>query len=415
MIIEGRAYVRGSLQDICMRVENGKIVDIKRTLAGDDRLRLRGIVLPAGIDLHVHFRDPGMTHKEDFSSGSAAAACGGVSCVFDMPNTRPPATTPARVREKIEAVEGKAFVDFGLYAGVTEDSDIAGLAETATGLKAYLAISTGGLAIDFDRFMDLREELSAASKFMSVHCEDPERLVDIDEKRLEDRLTARPDSAEAGGIEMAKRLVGVPRIHVAHVSSEKGLTALAGSGFTSEVTPHNLMLNVNCGLGSLAKVNPPVRFKHDQNALWSAFAEGRIDVVASDHAPHTLDEKEQGFNTAPAGMPGVETMIPLLLDRVRQHSLPLERFVRAACERPAELLNLEKGRIEVGCDADLIAVDLKTPRRIRADDLHSKCGWTPYEGIEGVFPLATLLRGVVVAENGEIVSKPTGRYVGANH
>jgi dihydroorotase len=415
MIIEGRAYVRGSLQDCCIRVENGKIAEIKRTLAGDDRLRFPGILLPAGLDLHVHFREPGMTRKEDFSTGTRAAACGGISCVLDMPNNDPPTTTPARVGEKIEAAEGKAFVDFGLYAGLTETSDVGALAETATGLKAYLAISTGGLAVDLDKLMELGGELSVAKKFLSVHCEDPERLVDINEKRLEDHLSSRPDGAEVGGIEMAKRLAGVPRVHVAHVSSEKGLAALAGSGFTSEVTPHHLMLNVNCGLGSLAKVNPPVRTKHDQNALWSAFAEGSIDIVASDHAPHTLDEKEQDFNTAPAGMPGVETMVPLLLDRVRKQSIPLERFVRAACERPAELLNLEKGRIEVGYDADLIAVDLKTPRRIRGDDLHSKCGWTPYEGMDGVFPSATLLRGVRVAEDGEIVSKPSGRYVGANH
>lgn len=415
MIIEGRAYVRGSLQDCCISVENGRITEIKRTLKGDEKLRFGGIVLPAGIDLHVHFREPGLTRKEDFLSGTTAAACGGITCAFDMPNTLPPATTPERIEEKVAAVERKAFVDFGLYAGLTERSDVKGLAETATAFKTYLAASEGDLAVgDFAKLLELREELSAAGKFISVHCEDPGLIRDVEAKRLEDHLASRTDSAEVGGIEMAERLKG-SRVHVAHVSSERGLTSLASTDLTSEVTPHHLFLNVNCDLGAFGKVNPPLRNKHDQNALWQAFADGRIDVVASDHAPHTMDEKEAGFDSAPAGMPGVETMIPLLLERVRLGSLPLERFVNAVCERPAEMLSLKKGRIEIGYDADMIAVDLKRPRRIRADDLHSKCGWTPFEGMSGVFPLATIFRGEQIMRDGDAMGKPSGRYVGAKH
>jgi len=415
MIIEGRAYVRGSLQDCCIGVENGRIAEIKRTLKGDEKLRFGGIILPAGIDLHVHFREPGLTRKEDFLSGTTAAACGGITCAFDMPNTLPPATTPERMKEKVAAVERKAFVDFGLYAGLTEESDIDGLAETATAFKMYLTVSEGDLAVgDFSKLLGLKEELSAAGKFISVHCEDPGHIRDREAKRLEDHLASRPDSAEVGGIEMAKRLKGL-RVHVAHLSSERGLTSLAGTGFTSEVTPHHLFLNVNCDLGAFAKVNPPLRHKHDQNALWQAFTDGRIDVVASDHAPHTVDEKEAGFDSAPAGMPGVETTIPLLLERVRLGSLPLERFVNTVCERPAEMLSLKKGRIEVGYDADMIAVDLKRPRRIRADDLHSKCGWTPFEGMSGVFPQTTIFRGEQIVRDGTVIGKPSGRYVGAKH
>ncbi len=415
MIIEGRAYVRGSLQDCCIGVENGRIAEIKRTLKGDEKLRFGGIILPAGIDLHVHFREPGLTRKEDFLSGTTAAACGGITCAFDMPNTLPPATTPERMEEKVAAVERKAFVDFGLYAGLTEESDIDGLAETATAFKMYLTASEGDLAVgDFSKLLGLREELSAAGKFISVHCEDPGHIRDREAKRLEDHLASRPDSAEVGGIEMAKRLKGL-RVHVAHLSSERGLTSLAGTGFTSEVAPHHLFLNVNCDLGAFAKVNPPLRHKHDQNALWQAFTDGRIDVVASDHAPHTMDEKEASFDSAPAGMPGVETTIPLLLERVRRGSLPLERFVNTVCERPAEMLSLKKGRIEVGYDADMIAVDLKRPRRIRADDLHSKCGWTPFEGMSGVFPQTTIFRGEQIVRDGTAIGKPSGRYVGAKH
>lgn len=414
MIIEGRAYVRGGLQDSCIRIEDGRIAEIKRTLAGE-RVRLRGIILPAGIDLHVHFREPGMTHKEDFFTGTSSAACGGVSCVFDMPNTDPPTTTPARVAEKIAEAERKAVVDFGIFAGLTESGDTEGLAGAATAFKAYLAPSSGDLAVDFGALLAHKEDLKGAKKFITVHCEDPNYFLDIPVTRLEAHLASRPDGAEVSGIELARQLQGVPRVHIAHMSSERGLAALAGSGLTSEVTPHHLFLDVNCGLGTLAKVNPPLRHRHDKNALWAAFATGTIDVVASDHAPHTRDEKEQDFATAPPGVPGVETMLPLLLERVGQKRLPLERLVTAACERPAELLNMRKGRIEVGYDADLIAVNLRDARRIRADDLHSRCGWTPFEGMKGVFPTATYLRGELVVENGEVVSKRTGRYVGANH
>jgi dihydroorotase len=416
MIIEGRAYVRGSLQDCCLGIEDGKIKEIRRSLKGDERFRFGGIILPAGIDIHVHFREPGMTKKEDFLSGTSAAACGGITCVLDMPNTSPPATTPARIESKLELIEKKAMIDFGLYAALAEDCDVMGLAKAATAFKIYLAQSTGGLAVgDFSRFLELKEDLSKAGKFTSIHCEDPQHISKIEKKRLEDHEASRPDTAEIGGIEMAKRLAGVQRIHIAHISSERGLESLADSGFTSEVTPHHLFLNVNSELGTMAKVNPPLRFKHDQNALWSAFVSGRIDLVSSDHAPHTLEEKEQDFDAAPAGMPGVETMIPLLLDRVRGKSLPLDRFVNAVCEKPAELLSLNKGRIEVGYDADLIVVDLKEARKIRADDLHSKCGWTPYEGMNGVFPSATFLRGERIVEDGDVMAKPLGAYIGAKH
>lgn len=416
MIIEGRAYIRGNLQDCCIGIEDGKIKEIKRSLKGDERLRFGGIILPAGIDVHVHFREPGMTKKEDFLSGTSAAACGGITCVMDMPNTKPPATTPARIESKLELVEKKAMIDFGLYAGLTEDSDVRGLAKVVTAFKIYLAPSTGGLAVgDFNRFLALREDLSVAGKFTSIHCEDPEQIRRMETRRLEDHEASRPDIAEVGGIEMAKRLTDVNRVHIAHVSSERGLESLARSKFTSEVTPHHLFLNLNSELGTMAKVNPPLRFKRDQNALWSAFVNGRIDLASSDHAPHTLEEKEQDFETAPAGIPGVETTIPLLLDRVASNSLPLSRFVNAVCEKPAELLSLNKGRIEVGYDADLIVVDLKNVKKIRADNLHSRCGWTPYEGMKGIFPSATFLRGERIVEDESVSAKPSGAYIGAKH
>ncbi|MFQ6127483.1 MAG: dihydroorotase [Thermoplasmata archaeon] len=415
-VIEGRAYVSGSLQDCCIGIENGKISEIKRILKGDEKFRFGGIILPTGIDLHVHFREPGMTEKEDFLSGTTAAACGGITCVLDMPNTIPPATTPTRIREKVESIGKKAMVDFGLYAGLTEDSDIEGLAEVATAFKIYFAPSTGGLAIEnFNGFLELKKDLSRAKKFISVHCEDPAQISNIEEKTLEDHLASRPVSAEVSGIEKARRLTGIQRIHIAHLSSEKGLESLSGTDFTSEVTPHHLFLNVNCNMGTLAKVNPPLRYKHDQNALWSAFANGGIDLVASDHAPHTLDEKEQDFYSAPAGVPGVETMIPLLLERVRLKSLSLDRFVDAVCEKPADLLSLNKGKIDIGYDADIMVVDLRKPRKIRQDDLHSKCGWTPFEGMKGVFPSATFLHGERIVEEGEVIVNPSGAFLGPKH
>ncbi|MCK4443529.1 MAG: amidohydrolase family protein, partial [Thermoplasmata archaeon] len=183
---------------------------------------------------------------------------------------------------------------------------------------------------------------------------------------------------------------------------------------TSEVTPHHLLLNVDSDLGGYGKANPPLRNKRDRIAMWEALVSGKIDVVASDHAPHTIEEKEEPFDHAPSGVPGVETSLPLMLAQVKKGNLPIERLVSAMMERPAEILGVNKGRIEVGTDADLIAVDMKSVSTIRADDLHSKCGWSPFERWEGIFPMVTVVRGEIVAREGELQEANKGRLTLGN-
>lgn len=409
-VIEGRAFVRGEVGEWCIGIEGGKIVKLKKSLKSEDSYDFDGnLILPAGIDVHVHFRDPGSTYKEDFWTGTLSAACGGISCVMDMPNTLPPVTTVERVQEKLEQIQGRANVDFGLYAALTEESDFLSLRKVCDGFKCYLAPTTNVPKVS--DLESLPKGLGRGRGFFVFHCEDPSLFIDLPERRLEDHAAARPSACEASSITKLRRVFGGRRIHIAHISSIEGLRSLEGSGFSSEVTPHHLFLNASCKLGPLGKVNPPLRRKSDQNGLWRGLLSGMIDIVASDHAPHTIEEKEEAFQTAPSGVPGVETMLPLLLYRVRMKQLSLERFVEITSTRPAELLSLNKGKIEIGYEADLIAVDIRKVEKIRADNLHSKCDWTPFEGWKGIFPLANFVRGMLVMMDGEIEEAGKGRHL----
>jgi dihydroorotase len=204
---------------------------------------------------------------------------------------------------------------------------------------------------------------------------------------------------------------GAGVIHICHVSSKEGLDAMASLPFTKEVAPHHLLLDKRSKLESYGKVNPPLRDKEDREAMFDAFRSGRIDVLASDHAPHTIEEKEQEFSGAPSGMPGVETSLALMLALVKKDQIDLGMLIRAACERPAEIFGLNKGKIEVGRDADLIAVDSKNVVKIAARNLHSRCGWTPFENWEAMFPHSTFVRGVRIVAEGGLVGERIGRDV----
>jgi dihydroorotase len=201
------------------------------------------------------------------------------------------------------------------------------------------------------------------------------------------------------------------KVHICHVSSAEGAALVSKSSFTSEVTPHHLFFNIGADLGAKGKVNPPLRQEKDQDALWNALKSGAIDIMASDHAPHTLEEKEV-FENAPSGMPGVETMLPLMLWRVKHNRFDLSRLVNAISERPAEIFGLKKGKIKAGYDADLIMVDMRKETEISEDELHSKCGWSAYDGLSVVFPKYTYLRGEIVIEDWELTGEAgVGRMV----
>ena len=410
-MFRGRALYRGALEPLDVGVEDGRIVAIRKILPGEEVLDLGEAILLSGcVDLHVHFRDPGLTEKEDFESGTRSAALGGVTTIVDMPNTLPPVRTAAVLEAKRAVVRGRAAVDYGLYGAPSSGKAVADLHD-ADAFKAFLAETTGGLKIDASALAGVLAAAAPGRKLVAVHAEDPAAFRKTEVHGLQDHAVARPVAAEVRAIETLARLRGETRVHVAHVTSVEGLHAVP-KGMTTEATPHHLLLHNRMPLGGYGKVNPPLRSPAEQAALWDAFRSGKIDLIASDHAPHTREEKEEGpFEEIPSGMPGVGTSFPLLLRRVRAQELVLERLVAAMAERPAEILGIPKGVLEVGRDADLIVVDPRRIERITAKRVGSKCGWTAFEGMEAVFPRAVYVRGEAVVEDGEAIAGGLGRPV----
>ncbi|MFQ5918975.1 MAG: dihydroorotase [Thermoplasmata archaeon] len=414
MVIQGRAYYRGELQALALGVEDGVIRQIRKTLRGDERHDFGDrILLPGGVDVHVHFRDPGLTHKEDFFTGSEAAAVGGITSVLDMPNTQPHATTADRLREKRAAVSRKANVDFGLFGGVLNAADLPRLEPYCHAFKFYWAESFGGLAGSEDALPEILGTLGETARPLTVHAEDPSAFTPRTEESLADHHEARGGAtAEKSALRKLVSWHRAGRVHVAHLSSHAGLRTLRGAHVSVEVTPMHLLLDVTAELGTRGKVNPPLRPPEQRKGLWKAFARGRIDVLATDHAPHTLEEKAQKFDVAPPGAPNVETVYPLMFARVQRGELPLDVLVRTLSRRPAALFGLRgKGALEVGMDADIAVFDPRNRTPVHARDLHSKAGWTPFEGWEGIFPTATFVRGTLVAEGGELEEDRQGQWI----
>ncbi len=414
LVVEGECYISGRFERACIGIDGGRIVAIARSLEGERRLDFGSRkVLPAAIDSHVHFREPGMTHKEDFGTGSLAALHGGVTCVLDMPNTVPPTSTPAALAEKSKAAAAKSRVDFGLFAALMPGADVAAMAERAVGFKLYMAGTTGDLLVPSLASVEAEiAEVARSGKALAVHAEDESLRRKEPADGLDGHMRNRNGECEASAIRKVSRAASGCRLHICHVSSKDSLPLVLGQkGITAEVTPHHMLLDRDRPLGTYGKVNPPLRTRADRQALFLAFKEGRFDTMASDHAPHTIDEKKEDFDFAPSGMPGVETMLPIMMQHVRDRHLALSTVVRALCERPGEIFGIRKGRIDTGYDADLVVVDFMDGREVKADDMYSKCGWTAYEGVPAVFPRAVILRGELMMRDGEQVGELRGRDV----
>ena len=414
VVVEGNCYISGRLERCCIGIEQGRIARIAKILEGDKTFTFGSrLVIPAATDSHVHFREPGMTHKEDFGTGSLSAICGGVTCVLDMPNTKPPTTTVQAIREKKRIASSKSLVDFGIYAGVFPGMSVEQLAKEAIGFKLYMAGTTGDLMVP--SLASIRGELSAiaaSGKLLAVHAEDESLRTKEVERSLEDHQRNRGNDCETSAIKKIKDAAKDCRLHICHVSARESIPLIENvERLTSEVSPHHLFLDKTSNLGSLGKVNPPLRKREDRQALFQALKGGSFDIIASDHAPHTIDEKQEDFDYAPTGMPGVETLVPLVLQLVKDRHIGLGDAVRRLSERPAQIFGINKGKLDIGFDADMMVVDLMDSTTIRADMLHSKCGWTAYEGKEGVFPKAVFLRGEVMVEGGNQVGERMGRDV----
>jgi dihydroorotase len=383
-------------------------------------------ILPGVVDSQVHLREPGSEYKEDLETGGRAAVLGGVTTVFEMPNTKPPTTSPEALADKVARARHRMYCDFAFYGGATtENVDLLAAMERepgCCGIKIFMGSSTGTLLVEKDE--DVLRVLKAIRRRAAVHSEDEFRLRERRPLALTGRVETHPvwRDAEAAML-CTERLLRLAReagkrIHVLHVSTAEEIPLLAAHKdiATVEVTPQHLTLAApGCyeELGTLAQMNPPIRGAEHRDGLWRGVADGVVDVLGSDHAPHTREEKADAYPKSPSGMPGVQTLVPVMLDHVNAGRLTLSRFVDLTSHGPQRIFGMaRKGRIAVGYDADLTIVDLAARRTITNEWIASRCGWTPYDGrtVTG-WPIGTVVRGRRVMWEDEILGEARGEPV----
>lgn len=417
LVLIGRAFLHRRLEPVEVGIsDDGTIVRLGRNVRGSERIDLgEKVILPAATDLHVHLRDPGGPAASDsFPTGTVQAALGGVTLVGEMPNTHPTVSDPDAAEDKARRARGRVAVDVLLYGAALDPRQVTSLARHVGGFKLYLGPTTGmPEPPGIDGLGALLEAVARTGLPLAVHAEDPRRFRDgpppadpIGWGRH--RPLAAEEDAVAAVVDQAPAHL---RLHVAHVTSPAIAERLRSAGHSFEVTPHHLLLNERTFRDARGKVNPPLRPEEERAALLADFDQGRVPCLASDHAPHARDEKERAFALAPSGVPGVETLLPLFLARVREGAVPLSTLIAAACDRPARWLGLPFGRLSVGHQARLIAVDFRAVRRLAADRLHAPCGWTPFEGRPAVFPSDHFRGTRRVVEGGEFVGKWEGEIV----
>ena len=413
------------LRDIGVR--DGRIAEIGAlgSASAGEVIDCRGLhVLPGVIDTQVHFREPGLVHKEDLETGSRAAIQGGVTAVFEMPNTSPATTTAAAIEDKLARAKDRMFCDHAFYVGGTHQNarDLGELEMLpgVCGVKIFMGASTGDLLVPDDE--GVAAVLRHGRRRVAVHSEDEDLLKAGKALAREGDWTSHPEvrSVEAA-VRATTRLLKLARaacrrIHVLHVSTAEELPLLAAAKdiATAETTPQHLTLAApECylRLKGLAQMNPPVREARHREALWAGVAQGVVDVIGSDHAPHTLEEKARPYPASPSGMPGVQSIVPVMLDHVAAGRLTLSRFVDLLCHGPNRIFGIAgKGRIAAGYDADFTVVDLAMRRTIRNADAATRCGWTPFDGMAVAgWPRGTIIRGRRVMWDGEILGAPEGR------
>jgi dihydroorotase len=438
VLVNTKTYMNKALIDCSLAIDDGKVFKIGRETnmpRSDARLDLKNLlVLPGLIDVHVHLRDEGKAYKEDFYSGTAAAAAGGMTTVFDMPNNNPVTMSVETLRNRIRVAERKVLVNVGFYSEFPRDnSEIEPIfREGAVGFKLYMAEQVGGVDIHSDQAIaDAFKVVGSLEILTATHAEDEQTL-----KRNEDRfksigrndinafLKAHSEDVEVKAIEHLLALVKQAGVHLCfcHVSTEAGLRAIieakkSGLSVTCEVTPHHLFLSAEDlkRVGTLAVTMPPLRDERDVDGLWEAVKNGWVDVIGSDHAPHTLKEKEaESVWEVKVGIPGLETTLPLLLTEVRRGRISVGDLVRLMSEKPAEIFRLKnKGGLKEGTDADLTVVDLNRKYKVDASKFHSKAKFSPFEGreVQGK-PVKTFVAGQLVMDDDDIVAKPgSGRII----
>lgn len=411
-------------------VQSGKISDISGTLnfTAEKVLNLKGLtVLPGAIDSQVHFREPGLTHKEDLDTGTQAALLGGITSVFEMPNTNPSTTTPEAFNEKLGLAKNRANCHYAFFAGASHDNtavlpELENAAHCA-GIKVFLGASFGSLLVDDDIVFE--KVMQNGKHRLTIHSEDEARLKARKHLAVEaGHPRAHPVwRDEESAMISTKKSIGLAKkynrpVHILHVSSSEEMEFLAKNKdiATVEILPQFLTLSApECyeRLGTLVQQNPPIRDKRHFEKLWQAVLNGTVDIIGSDHAPHTREEKNLPYPQSPSGFPGVQTLIPIMLDHVNNQRLSIEKFTELITENPRRIFNVKnKGRIEVGYDADFTVVDLKKESIITNKWIASKCGYTPFDGMKVTgWPTHTILLGHVVMQDDRILVPHSGRAI----
>lgn len=429
LILKGGTVVNHdgtALRDIGVR--DGRIAAIGdlRQASADETVECRGLhILPGVVDSQVHFREPGLEHKEDLETGSRAAVLGGVTAVFEMPNTNPLTTSAEALADKVSRATNRMHCDFAFWVGGTRENakDVAELERLpgAAGIKVFMGSSTGDLLVEDDE--GVRSILKNTRRRAAFHSEDEFRL----RERLGERIEGDPSSHpvwrdEIAALRCTERLVRIAReararIHVLHISTAEEIDFLEQHKDVAscEATPHHLTLSADdyATLGTLIQMNPPVRDARHRDGVWRGISQGIVDVLGSDHAPHTLAEKAKPYPASPSGMTGVQTLVPIMLDHVNAGRLTLERLVDLTSHGPQRLFGMaRKGRIAAGYEADFTIVDMKRHETITNAQAGSKAGWTPYDGrqVKG-WPVGTIIRGKQVMWEGEIVTPGQGQPV----
>ncbi|MHC5230834.1 dihydroorotase [Brucella sp. LJL56] len=409
-------------------IRNGRIAAIGSlsTHTAGEVIDCTGLhILPGVVDSQVHFREPGLEHKEDLETGSLAAVLGGVTSVFEMPNTKPLTTSAETLEDKIRRGRHRMHCDFAFWVGGTRDNakDVGELERLpgAAGIKVFMGSSTGDLLVDDDD--GVRSILKNTRRRAAFHSEDEFRLKEREGLRVQGDPSSHPVwRDEVAALQCTERLVRIARdtgarIHVLHISTAEEIDFLKDHKdvATCEATPHHLTLSADDykTLGNLIQMNPPVRDKRHRDGVWKGIDQGIVDVLGSDHAPHTLEEKQKPYPASPSGMTGVQTLVPIMLDHINAGRLSLERFVDLSSHGPNRIFGMaRKGRIAVGYDADLTIVDMKRRETITHEQAGSKAGWTPYHGktVTG-WPIGTFVRGIKVMWEAEIVNANKGEPV----
>lgn len=422
LVLPDRQPAEGSLY-ICQ----GHIANIRlgrdTSFAADHIIDASGmVVLPGCIDPHVHFREPGLTHKEDITSGSRACAKGGITTYLEMPNTIPPTIDSQTITDKYQRAKETSLVNFGFFVGATHNNietieAIAGI----PGVKLFLGSMHGPLLFSDDTALE--RLFAQGNHLIAVHAEEQTRIAlrrATYQKGVESHSLIQDPECAVIALRKVLKLAAKykRRLHILHVSTREEVDILRAekTGFvTAEVTPQHLFLDVSSysTLGSCVQMNPPIRSAEHGEALWSALLDGTLDFIATDHAPHLLSEKAQPYPTCPSGMPGVETSLPLILTQVNDGKISLSQAARYMSQNAAQAYGIQgKGRLEIGADADVVIVDMARKQQVTNETLATKCKWSPFVGrtLTG-WPVYTVVNGHVVFANGTFPSAPMGQPV----